>query len=181
MLNIQCINSVSDPLYTKLFNLYTRAFPVSERRSWSGLEHELIYEKKFHPNVLLQNDEFVGLLNYWTFEQFFYIEHFAVNEQMRNSHIGTEAMEIFMKQTHLPIVLEVEMPKNPLAERRIKFYERLGFSVLPCDYFQPSYDSEVGDFLQINIMNNDIQFAKNNFDLIKETLYDKVYHWEKSL
>jgi ribosomal protein S18 acetylase RimI-like enzyme len=160
--------------------LYIRAFPVSERRSWEGLEHELLYEKKFHPQVLLQDNQFVGFLNYWKFDEFDYIEHFAVTDQMRNKQIGTEAMEIFMKKSNLPIILEVEMPKNSLAERRIKFYERLGFLVLTNEYSQPPYNSEVGDFIPILIMSNDIQFANSHFDLIKETLYDKVYHWEKS-
>jgi ribosomal protein S18 acetylase RimI-like enzyme len=177
MLNFYRITDVSDPLYSRLYNLYSTAFPPAERRSWEGLEHEVIYEKHFYPNALLQNDEFVGIFNYWTFEKFCYLEHFAVNPNLRNQHIGSEAMKIFKEQTKLPIILEVEMPNNPLAGRRIKFYERLGFTVMSHDYAQPPYEN--GEFLlPVIIMCNNIHFANTHFEKIKETLYHQVYHYK---
>jgi len=177
MLNFYRINSVSDPLFEKLYNLYATAFSPSERRSWSALEHELSYEKRFHVHALLKNDHFVGFFNYWVFERFYYIEHFAVTSKLRDQQIGSEAMGIFKNQVKLPILFEVEMPNDPMAVRRIRFYERLGFSVLSHYYAQPPYDGN-GFLLPELIMCNDVHFANTHFDLIKETLYDKVYHYK---
>jgi len=177
MLNFRRINNVSDPLFYRLYGLYVRAFPLAERRSWEGIEHELIYEKRFHPHVLLQDDAFVGFFNYWTFERFFYIEHFAIDPNFQNQRIGTEAMEIFMNQVKLPIMLEVEMPTNSLAGRRIRFYERLGFKVLSHNYVQPPYEG-TGFLLPVLMMSNDVHFANTHYEMIKETLYKEVYHYD---
>jgi len=177
MLKFHRINSVSDPLFSKLYNLYSTAFPPVERRSWEGLEHEIIYEKLFNPNVLLLDGEFVGFFNYWSFERFYYLEHFAIIPNLRNQHIGSKAMELFLKQVNLPVIFEVELPNSPLASRRIKFYERLGFSVLLHDYAQPPYENS-GFLLPVLIMSNDAQFANSHFGMIKETLYNKVYHYK---
>ena len=106
MLDFYRIINVYDPMFSRLYNLYTASFPHPERRSWDGLVHELIYEKRFFSNVLLQENEFVGFLNYWKFEQFYYIEHFAVLEKMRGKNIGSDAIEMLKKQE------TEEMPRN---------------------------------------------------------------------
>jgi len=178
MLNFHRITCVTCPFFSDLYNLYTLAFPANERRSWAGLEFELNYEKRFYAHALVQDDKFVGLFNYWTFDRFYYIEHIAVASTMRGQNIGTEAMKIFKSQTNIPIVFEVEMPNNPTSIRRINFYERLGFSVLSHNYAQPPYEGE--EFLlPMQLMSNDLHFANTHFNLIKETLYNKVYHYQE--
>jgi ribosomal protein S18 acetylase RimI-like enzyme len=177
MLNFHRITNVSCPLFLNLYNLYTLAFPLAERRSWAGLEFELSYEKRFCAHALVQDDKFVGLFNYWTFERFYYIEHIAVAPTVRGHKIGTEAMEVFKSQTKLPIIFEVEMPTNPTSIRRINFYEKLGFSVLSHNYAQPPYEGD-GFLIPMQLMSNDTHFADTHFEMIKETLYKKVYHFE---
>ena len=179
MLNFHRINSVDDRFFSNLFNLYTLAFPPLERRTWAGLEYELNYEKRFNANALIQYDMFVGLFNYWSFDRFNYIEHVAITPKLRSMGNGSEAMNIFMEQSKLPIIVEVEMPNNMAASRLILFYERLGFSILSHNYAQPPYEGN--DFLMPElIMSNDIHFANTHFEKIKETLYNKVYHYEFS-
>jgi len=176
MLNFYPITSVSDPLFTNLFNLYVQAFPPTERKSWEGLEYELSYEKRFHVYAFKLDDKFVGFLNAWIFDRFYYIEHFAVSPNFRDQHIGSEALKILMSQTKLPIILEVEMPNNPTAIRRIQFYERLGFSVLSHKYAQPPYEGN-GFLLPMQLMSNNLHFAGTHYEFIKENLYTNVYHY----
>ena len=178
MLNFHRINDISDPLFTKLYDLYTSAFPPTERRTWDGLVREIDTENNFHPHALLKRDEFVGFFNYWTFEKFCYLEHIAVNSKIRNQHIGSEAMEIFMDQVKLPIVFEVEMPNTLVASRRIHFYERLGFSVVSHTYAQPPYDKESSFFLPVLLMSNNVHYVNTHFEMIKDTLNKKVYHYD---
>ncbi|MDR3651634.1 MAG: GNAT family N-acetyltransferase [Paludibacter sp.] len=177
MLNFYRINSVTDPFFANLYNLYAIAFAPAERRSWAGLEYELNYEKRFFSQALIQNEKFVGFLNYWTFDRFYYIEHLAVISSMRGKKIGSEAIEILKSQTKLPIVFEVEMPNDPTSILRIQFYEKLGFTVLSHNYAQPPYEGD-GFFIPMQLMTNDVHFATTHFELIKETLYNKVYHYE---
>ena len=180
MLNFNRISAVGDLLFTNLFNLYTQAFPLQERRSWAGLEYELNYEKRFSANAIIQNDKFVGLFNYWTFERFNYIEHVAIIPSLRNQHLGTEVLKIFMEQYKLPVILEVEMPNNIVASRRILFYERLGFSIISHNYAQPPYEGD-GFLMPQLIMSTDLHFANTHFEKIRDTLYDNVYHYEHSV
>ena len=91
--------------------------------------------------------------------------------------MGTKAMEIFKSQVSLPIILEVEMPNNPEAIRRIHFYEGLGFNVLSHYYAQPPYEGS-GFLTPMLIMSSDLHFANKNFEEIREILYKEVYHFK---
>lgn len=177
MLHFHKINTINNQFFSNLFNLYTLAFPPAERRTWAGLEYELNYEKRLYVHALIQDGEFVGLFNYWKFERFYYLEHLAVSPKYRGQGIGSEAMGIFMKETKLPIILEVEMPNNIIASRRILFYERLGFSILSHNYAQPPYEGD-GFLMPELIMTNDVHYANTHFEKIKEILYNEVYHYE---
>jgi ribosomal protein S18 acetylase RimI-like enzyme len=178
MVSFQRINSVTDPFFSKLYNLYTLSFPENERRSWSGMEFEISFERRFCPNVLLKEGSFVGFFNYWTFEHFSYIEHFAVLPALRGKGIGAEAIKLFQAQTQLPIVLEAEMPLDPDAVRRIEFYERLEYSVISHPYAQPPYEDLDNFFIPMQLMCNDKHFGESHFEKIKSVIYRNVYHFD---
>jgi ribosomal protein S18 acetylase RimI-like enzyme len=176
MLKFNPITHVDDKYFNEMYTVYSHAFPAAERRSWAGLDRQLNYEKRFMANALVLNEEFVGFFNYWTFDRFLYIEHFALTARFRSQRIGTRAIEMFKEHTSLPIVLEVEMPSNSETIRRIRFYEDLGFRVLSHYYAQPPYEG--GGFLMPMLMlSNDLHFANTHFELIKDTLYKNVYHF----
>ncbi len=176
-MNFYRILGVDDVHFNDFYNLYRTAFPASERRSWAGLDREFNTESKFYANALMQQDEFVGFFNYWIFEKFFYIEHFALISKFRGQRIGAKAMGIFQDQVSFPIILEVEMPNNSEATRRIRFYEDLGFKVLSHYYAQPPYEGG-GFLLPMLIMSTDVHFANTHFEHIRETLYTEVYHFK---
>lgn len=176
MLKFYPINNVDDKYFDEMYAVYSQAFPAAERRSWAGLDSQLNHETKFKANALVQDDEFVGFFNYWTFDRFLYIEHFALTARFRSQRIGSKAIQMFKEQTTLPIVLEVEMPTNSETIRRIRFYEDLGFRVLSHYYAQPPYEG--GGFLMPMLMlSNDLHFANTHFEMIKDTLYRNVYHF----
>ncbi len=174
MVNLYRITNPNDKFFHELFELYSESFPENERRSQESFVMFLNNKKEFCVNALLQNDLFVGLLNYWIFEDFFYIEHFALSPDSRNQRIGTNVIAFFKSQINLPVVLEVEMPDDVLSIRRIKFYKNLGFFELHDNYMQPPYESG-GSSLPMMIMCDDLNFGSTNFERIKETLYREVY------
>jgi hypothetical protein len=71
--------------------------------------------------------------------------------------------------------LEVEIPEEEMAKRRINFYQRQGFSLWEKPYQQPPY--KAGDnYLPMLIMAyGDIECGKD-FDLVKEHIYCEVYN-----
>lgn len=124
-------------------NLYFSSFPPQERRLWEDIEQLLSqYDYPYNLLVIIGNDEFAGFISWWDLTEFYYIEHFAVIESMRSCGVGTEALKQFIASTSMPIVLEVELPdSSEMAHRRIKFYQRNGFTAHPnFQYIQPPYN-----------------------------------------
>lgn len=174
MIEFKKIAGAGDPLFVKMYELYRSAFPASERRTLGALELVLNNEKRFEADALMKDGEFVGFFTYWLFDRFCYAEHFAVDPSLRGKNIGSEVVQSLLQRIDMPVVLEVELPEDPMAIRRIHFYERQGLKVVPHNYAQPYYDGS-GRMLPMLIMTNDLHFADKHFKLIKETLYKEVY------
>ena len=84
----------------------------------------------------------LGLLTTWHFEEFIYIEHFAIDPTLRSQGYGSEALKAFIHEHGKPIVLEAEPPTDALSIRRIKFYERIGLTLYDFPYMQPAYTED---------------------------------------
>ena len=117
--------------------LYLASFPPEERRDW-----QQIADPALMPRLLGVYDDaaaLAGFITIWPFDTFIYVEHFAVDPSRRGAGIGATAIELLRRQSELPIVLEVEPPTHPdpMAPRRIRFYERCGLHLLDYDYTQP--------------------------------------------
>ena len=84
----------------------------------------------------------LGLLTTWEFDDFIYIEHFAIDPTLRSQGYGSEALKAFIREHGKPIVLEAEPPTDALSIRRIKFYERIGLTLYDFPYMQPAYTED---------------------------------------
>ena len=121
-----------------------------------------------------------------------YIEHFAIDPSYRNGQLGSSVLNYFLT-TYCPniksksreeypelklVVLEVERPINPssdeLSARRIRFYERLGFSLLNFDYHQPPYHSG-NEFIPMHLMSFGTPPNNATFSIIKSHIFKYVY------
>lgn len=176
MITFLKIANSSDPLFTRTYELYRLAFPPEERRSFGALEYVLNHRAGFEADALMKEGNFCGFFTYWNFDKFYYVEHFAVDPAMRGQNIGSEVMKAFLEKINKPVVLEVEMPENADAIRRIRFYEKLGLKVVSHSYVQPYYDGS-GKILPMLIMTDDYHFADKHFKLIKKTLHEEVYNY----
>lgn len=81
----------------------------------------------FYNNIIFDNETPVGFITYWDFNDFYYVEHFAIDPTLRNGGYGKKTLDYLCKELDRPIVLEVEMPVEEMAKRRINFYQRQGF------------------------------------------------------
>ncbi len=124
--------------------LYLLSFPPEERRPWHTITHPA---DAAGPQLLiaLDGDRQLGFVTIWHFGTFIYIEHLAVEPSLRGAGTGAAILRALTEKYSLPIALEVEpqADNNPMAARRIGFYERCGFSVLDFDYIQPPYSPEL--------------------------------------
>lgn len=125
----------------KISSVYKRiidAFPYEERRDECD-EEKCFLKKEFNFCEIIDNDESVGLVVFWLFNKFLFIEHIAINKEIRSKGYGSKTIDLIKSKYNLPIILEAEAPLTETQKKRIKFYENLGFKVNSYDYTQPSY------------------------------------------
>lgn len=173
MLNIIPINTGS-PHYKFVEELLESAFPQEERRD-NRLQRKYTDKKEnFHCNLIQTCQAMpIGVITYWDFTDFMYIEHLAIDKQQRGKGYGTQALQKLLEESSLPIILEAEIPNHPndFAFRRIGFYKRLGFRLRRISYKQPPY--RMGDeWLPMKLMTSG-KYPPINRTI--KTIYREVY------
>lgn len=179
MMNIEIrrIQNADTNEYRLMEKLLTSAFPKEEYRELQELRTLTKRKHIFHNNLIYDNGTFVGLITYWDFGRFCYVEHFATHPEMRNRGYGKEILENLKQLLHLPIVLEVECPTEEMAQRRIKFYERQGFALWEHEYMQPPY-RHGDECLPMLLMAYGNLNESQDFATIERTIHKEVYNYE---
>ena len=160
--------------FDSFFNLMKEAFPSVERRSYEDAK-KLLCEELY--NIIVdkdENDNITAFIASWEFNDFNYIEHFAVEGKIRGNGVGTSMLQAYLNKSNKPIFLEVELPENDVSLRRIEFYKRLGFHLNNFEYLQPPMQKQHG-FLPLKIMSYPIIVEENDFMNFKNIVYNKVY------
>ena len=163
-------------------NLFEEAFPEQERPPFSTIRQRMASAEptatrtnagKFHFLVAENGDEPVGILTYWTFEDLVYVEHFAIDEELRNQGLGKAVFLNFLSQQHVQVVLEIELPNTEEADHRLEFYASMGFFQNPQPYLQPSYHND-GRTVPMILMSK-YELDDDEFSEIQSLLYREVY------
>jgi len=155
---------------SRIFSVYENTFPEDERR-----DKDQFLSLTENPDCFIfgvkKENALVGYLILWKCAHFYFLEHFEVFEAFRNLKLGSQILTE-LQEKFGNIILESE-PKHfsEMAERRINFYLRNGFSVLSEDYTQPSY-GEGKNSLNMWLMSN---FAAENPEIFTAEIYATVY------
>lgn len=167
-------SSQNQTLFKSIQPIYELSFPEDERRDFEELISLTETEPTFYADVYTEGDETVGFITYWQFNDFIYVEHFAVDEKTRGKGYGKVILKNLLKQADLPIILEVEKPENDINKRRIRFYENMGFRLSLKPYLQPPYspDKKAVPLLLMSYGSMDMDAF---FDKIVDVLHTKVY------
>lgn len=160
--------------FVKAWKIYEEAFPEDERRSLSQ-QIELMKNPLYNFKYLYDFEKLSGFLAYWEFDKFIYLDHFAIERNLRRKGLGEKTLANFLLDQNQNIVLEVEKPETETAKKRIAFYEKLGFFLNEYDYLQPPF-SDNKNAVPLFIMSHPSKLSKSNFKIIKETLYKDVYY-----
>lgn len=83
-------------------------------------------------------------------------------------------MTELLKRINNPAVLEVEKPLDNISQRRIRFYERLGFVLCTRSYTQPPYSPEKQP-LELYLMSFGKIDLNQVFDTVASRIHQKVY------
>ncbi|MCH4240267.1 MAG: GNAT family N-acetyltransferase [Oscillospiraceae bacterium] len=159
--------------FSTVYQIMEEAFPAEERRTRCGQEI-LLTESDYQIDVETTDNLVYAFLASWKLPHFTYIEHFAVQPKLRNCGTGHQMLQQFVRQ-HEKVVLEVELPENETADRRIKFYERNGFIQNAYEYLQPPL-TKGGDTVPLMVMSFGASLSRKEFEQFRQEVYQKVYH-----
>lgn len=161
--------------------LYFDSFPENERRPWNDFESRISDKSnKMKLHIVYVNNKPAGFISWWHLDaNLRYIEHFAIDAQLRNRGIGYKALFKFRSLYNDDIVLETEPAElSEMSKHRRGFYTRCGFYVHDeFRYIQPAY--AVGlEPVRLNLVT-----SKRDVDLLKVTrlLHKIVYGEDKDL
>lgn len=172
-LELSSIHSISDTFWLFMLDCLEETFPINERRSPTSLAM-LLSRSEINFQVILSNNQPIGVFNTWNLSLFRYIEHFAIVPYLRGNGFGQRLLHDYVHQSTTPVIIEVEPPVSFLAQRRIQFYENEGFVLCSNAYCQPAYD--VGKKpVTLNLMEFGHQLLPERFDQVVDLLHQKVY------
>jgi ribosomal protein S18 acetylase RimI-like enzyme len=175
-MNIQLFRIRNSADLLKIKILYEDSFPNNERREFYELEAQILKpENEIY--TIARNGKTLGFVSIWNFNDFVFIEHFAIDPECRGQGIGSDAIKLIIGSYSKPFVLEVEPPKDEVSIKRINFYKRLGFKLVDKLYMQPSYDGvkpEVELRLMLTVDNYTDDRLNNCTSLIRSKVYGKL-------
>lgn len=166
-----------DDHFRQAWAIYEESFPVDERRPLAEHLQTLSDSRYTFKSLLDDGGTVVGVLGYWRFEQFTFLEHIAISSACRGSGIGTSTVKGLLDASPLPLILETELPEmNDQAPKRIRWYESLGFHANQQEYVQPAYAKHQHP-VPSRIMSYPHLLAPGDFEAIRHTLYSEVYRY----
>lgn len=172
---LQPLIKSQDTLLAK--EIYLSSFPKDEIRNYDLVEQMAGKENFEFFVVYLSEKESqpIGIISLWRFEEFLFIEHFAIEKSLRNKGYGSKIITKVVQDNSLPIIIEVEPPITQKALKRIEFYKKLDFSLLNFYYLQPAY-SKTQNPIELRLMTNDKEWFKtHNIEKAVSEIHKKVY------
>ncbi len=143
------LRKISECNFSEIYKKLENAFPYEERRDFK--DYEIYFKNKhFLPFEIIDVEKAVGFINLWVFDNFVYVEHLAIDPEIRGGGYGSKAINLVKEKFGKPVILESEAPETETQIKRIRFYERLGFKVNRFDYYQPSFHK--GDPVPLKIL-----------------------------
>lgn len=122
------------PLFEASFALYEASFPPNERRIRA--DHlRAMQDAEFCPLGAVEDGKLLADVFLWKAERFVYLEHFAVQPQLRGQGYGSKILWQLVG-AELPLILEIEPPEDARTCRRKRFYERGGLHAQPYAHVQ---------------------------------------------
>ncbi len=168
---------ITEETFAEIFPLLEAAFPITELREKEE-QRRLLKKPCYSLLGIREKDVFAAVLAAWDLGGFLYIEHFAVKETLRNTGLGGRLLDAFLEEKKSPLVLEVELPENPLTQRRIAFYERHGLVYNDYPYMQPPLRRGQG-LLPLRLMTMPERIDRETYERYKGRIYQTVYEYEE--
>lgn len=164
-MNFIRITHTNEENFYKAWNLYETSFPIYERRTFDT-HIKALDDENFHCTYITENNTFIGILFFWKLEEFIYIEHFAIDENLRDKGYGSKILKEFCL-IEKNLILEIDPPIDNISIKRYYFYKNCGFKLYDFEHVQLPYRKGYEGYK--------LTILANGIDLNQE-LYSKFYH-----
>ncbi len=171
---IQYMELLTLKQFDEVYQLFEEAFIPAELRPYDRMK-DLFSKNEFKIYILKEKVKIIGAMIAWEFDDYIYLENFAVDSSLRGNGIGGTILEYMKKVYHnKTIVLEVEEPVDDLTLRRIEFYKRHQWVLNDYHFIQPLLRENVDD-VHLMLMSYPCVLNHQQCDKIKDELTRKVY------
>lgn len=164
--------------FKQFWRIYESSFPEVERRSIKA-QKILMQKVEYKIDPYYETGIITGFICYWELSNFIFIEHLAIKDGLRGRGYGRKMLSAFLlthsgKENPPRIILEVELPTNSQSQRRIKFYENMGFYLNSYAYQQPPY-RRGGEPIPLKLMSYCRPLSEHAFCQVQKEIYREVY------
>ncbi len=159
--------------FDALFSLMEKSFPADEYRGRAA-QKALFADPDYAVYGIKDGADVKAFISTWRFDDFAFVEHFAVNPRFRNNGVGGKMLNELIARLNKTVCLEVDPPETDIARRRIGFYERNGFFLNTYPYEQPPMAAGKKS-VKMHVMTSGAAADERRFQKIKSALYEKVY------
>ena len=164
--------------FDALFSLMEKSFPADEYRGRAA--QKALFDNPLYAVYGLKDGADVkAFISTWRFDDFAFVEHFAVNPRFRNNGVGGKMLNELIARLNKTVCLEVDPPETDIARRRIGFYERNGFFLNAHPYEQPPMAAGKKS-VKMQVMTTGGKVNAERFAEIRSALYEKVYRVVKA-
>lgn len=165
--------------FESVYPILEEAFPVEELRE-KERQKALLDQPQYGLYGIKEGDGVIqGAIAMWDFEDFLYIEHFAMKPEFRDGGLGGNKLEEVKKWAEKPIVLEVEIPEDDLTKRRVGFYKKHGFFLNEYPYLQPPM-RKGQDLLPLRFMTTPEKISQHTYIKYKSIIHKVAYNYEEA-
>lgn len=161
------IDLKNSDLFYKAWELYETSFPKIERRNINE-QKQIQNDSRYKTYAYLDEDNFVGIVFYWDFDKFRFIEHFAVNPSFRGKSYGSKILESLLNTSN-DVVLEIELISDEISKKRLRFYEKFDFKVNDFKHYQVPFREEQ-ESLELLFLSHGRVLSKDEY----EELYSQM-------
>ncbi|MCD7948701.1 MAG: GNAT family N-acetyltransferase [Erysipelotrichaceae bacterium] len=157
----------------EVYAFLANAFDPSELRAYEWMK-EIYDQKKFKIYGYMNDNQLLGVITLWKFDEYNYIEHFAVDANYRGQGLGSIIIEDMKQLSDKPLILEVEEIVDEITQKRVHFYEKHGFHLSSYQFIQPPLRENVKD-VPLIYMSYPSLLENDMYDKILIELKNKVY------
>ncbi|NVJ53306.1 MAG: GNAT family N-acetyltransferase [Campylobacteraceae bacterium] len=165
------IESINNKYFNKAWQLYLNSFPEIERRTLKEQE-EILNDKNFKMSCYIKDELIISIVFFWKINVknkiYTFLEHFAVNKQLRGQSFGTKILQEFIEKNK-NIVLEIEPIVDEITKKRLRFYERFGFVVNSHEHFQIPFRKDAIE-LKLLLMSQKNTLSKQEYKELYESM-----------